>query len=64
MPLGSSISLRNTAESKGSERDISPFHLSPGCIRVASLVFGLVVGFVFVGFVCVIAFGFFARHLP
>ena len=31
--LGSSISLRSTAECRGSGRSVSLFHLSPGCIR-------------------------------
>ena len=38
--LGGSISMRSTAESRGSGRGVSPFHLSPGCIRGAG--FGLV----------------------
>ena len=62
---GSSISLRSMAESRGSGRGVSPFHLSPGCIRGA----GFVVWFG--GWVCScwflftwIAPGFFARRLP
>ena len=47
---GSSISMRSMAESRGSGRGVSPFHLSPGCIRGAGFVFCLVVGFVLVGF--------------
>ena len=58
--MGSSISMRSTAECRGSGRGVSPFHLSPGCIRGAGSV--LVVGLVFVGW-----FGLhlgFLRHLP
>ena len=48
--LAGSISMRSTAESRGSGRGVSPFHLSPGCIRGVG--FGLVLFWVFflVGF--------------
>ena len=62
--LGSSISMRSTAECRGA-RLFHFFHLSPGCIRGVGLVcVGL--GGCFVCFFCFvwIAPGFFARHLP
>ena len=49
--LGSSICLRSTAESRGSGRGVSPFHLSPGCMRVAGVYFDFGGCFVFVLFV-------------
>jgi len=48
---GSSISMRSTAESKGSGRGVSPFHLSPECIRGGGfwLFWWLGVGFCWLG---------------
>jgi len=62
-----SISLRSAAEWKGSGRGVSPFHLSPGCIRgVGSVCVGCLlvgVGALFVVCFALIAPGFFARQL-
>ena len=54
---GSSISLRSMAESRGSGRGDSPFHLSPGCIRGAGFVFW------FGGWVCSCWFCLLGLHL-